>query len=91
MVHVTESCEEDDIHLITHVETTEATVHESQKIESIHQALVEKGWPPGVHLVDSAYMDAEWLVHSSQQHQIDLVGPAKSNNSWQTKVEGLMI
>jgi transposase len=88
MVHVTESCEEDDIHLITHVETTEATVHESQKIESIHQALVEKGWPPGEHLVDSAYMDAESLVHSRQQHQIDLVGPAKSNNSWQTKVEG---
>ncbi len=88
MVHVTETCEEDDVHLITHVETTEATVHESQKIESIHQALVEKGARPGVHLVDSAYMDAEWLVQSRQQHQIDLVGPARSNNSWQTRVEG---
>ena len=45
MVHVSESCEEEDVHLITHVETTAATVHESQKIESIHQALVEKGSP----------------------------------------------
>ncbi|HET6443928.1 MAG TPA: IS1182 family transposase [candidate division Zixibacteria bacterium] len=88
MVHVTETCEEDDVHLITHVETTEATVHESQKIESIHQALVGKGARPGVHLVNSAYMDAEWLVQSRQQHQIDLVGPARSNNSWQTRVEG---
>ena len=37
MVHITETCEDDDVHLITHVETTEATVHESQKTESIHQ------------------------------------------------------
>jgi len=88
LVHVSESCEEDNVHLITHVETTEATVHESQKIENIHQALVEKGAPPGQHFVDSAYMDAEWLVHSRQQHQIDLIGPAKSNNSWQANTEG---
>jgi transposase len=74
MVHITETCEEDNIHLITHVETTKATVHESQKTESIHQALVEKGSPPGEHLVDSAYIDAELLVDSRQQHQIDLIG-----------------
>jgi len=88
MVHITETCEEDNIHLITHVETTEATVHESQKTESIHQALVEKGSPPGEHLVDSAYIDAELLVDSREQHQIDLIGPARSNNSWQSKTEG---
>lgn len=88
MVHVTETCEEDNIHLITHVETTEATVHESQKTESIHQALVEKGSPPGEHLVDSAYIDAELLVDSRQQHQIDLVGPGRPNISWQAKTEG---
>ena len=88
MVHLTETCEEDNIHLITHVETTEATVHESQKTESIHQALVEKGSPPGEHLVDSAYIDAELLVDSRQEHQIELIGPARSNNSWQSKTEG---
>jgi len=88
MVHITETCEEDDVHLITHVETTEATVHESQKTESIHQALVEKGLPPGEHLVDSAYIDAELLVDSRQQHQIDLIGPGRLNNSWQAKTEG---
>ena len=88
MVHITETCEEDDVHLITHVETTEATVHESQKTESIHQALVEKGLPPGEHLVDSAYIDAELLVDSRQQHQIDLIGPGRLNNSWQSRTEG---
>ncbi len=88
VVHLTETCEEDNIHLISHVETTEATVHESQKTESIHQALVEKGLPPGEHFVDSAYIDAELLVDSRQQHQIDLIGPARSNNSWQSRTEG---
>ncbi len=31
MAHFSESCDEDTVHLITHVETTLATVHESQK------------------------------------------------------------
>jgi transposase len=88
MVHVTETCEDDNVHLITHVETTEATVHESQKTEGIHQALVEKGAPPGEHLVDGAYIDAELLVDSRQQHQIDLVGPGRPNISWQARTEG---
>jgi len=88
MVHITETCEDDDVHLITHVETTEATVHEAKKTESIHLALVEKGLPPGEHLVDSAYIDAELLVDSRQQHQIDLIGPGRLNNSWQSRTEG---
>ena len=88
MVHITETCEDDDVHLITHVETTEATVHEAKKTESIHQALVEKGLSPGEHLVDSAYIDSELLVESRQQHQIDLIGPGRLNNSWQAKTEG---
>jgi len=64
IVHVTETCEEDEPHLITHVETTAATVHEAQKTEDIHQALVDKALPPEEHLVDSAYVDAELLVDS---------------------------
>mgnify|MGYP001821003696 FL=1 len=88
LVHITETCEDDDVHLITHVETTAATVHEAKKTESIHQALVEKGLPPGEHLVDSAYIDAELLVDSRQQHQIDLIGPGRLNNSWQSRTKG---
>ena len=44
--------------------------------------------PPSEHLVDSAYIDAELLVNSREQHDIDLIGPARSNNSWQSKVDG---
>ena len=88
LVHLTETCEQDEVHLITHVETTEATVHEAQKTAAIHQALVEKGLPPGEHIVDSAYVDAELLVTSQKLQGITLIGPTRSNNTWQTKVEG---
>jgi transposase len=88
IVHLTESCDKEEVHLITHVETTEATVHEAQKTAAIHQALVEKELPPGEHLVDSAYIDAELLVTSQKLHGITLIGPTRSNTSWQTKVDG---
>lgn len=87
-MHLSETCEPDAVHLITHVETTPATVHESQKTEAIHQALVNKGLPPDQHLVDSAYIDAELLISSREQFGVILVGPGRLDNSWQAKVEG---
>src|SRR4051794_24508265 len=39
-------------------------------------------------LVDAAYVDAELLVRSREDHGIDLVGPPRGNPSWQGKVEG---
>jgi transposase len=87
-VHLSETCEPDAVHLIAHVETTPATVHESQKTEAIHQALVNKGLPPDQHLVDSAYIDAELLISSREQFGVILVGPGRLDNGWQAKVEG---
>jgi transposase len=88
IVHLSETCEEDTPHLITHVQTTTASVHEAQCTEPIHQALIEKGLPPNEHIVDSAYVDAELLVLSQQQHAITLIGPTRPNNSWQAQTAG---
>ena len=41
-VHLTETCEEDLPHLITHVDTTVATTQDPTVLPSIHQALAEK-------------------------------------------------
>ena len=76
------------MHLITHVETTSATVHEAQCTETIHQALVDKGLPPREHMVDSAYIDATLLVSSQREFGITLVGPTRPNGSWQAREEG---
>ena len=88
MVHLSETCEADQAHLITHVETTRATVHEARCIAAIQTALIEKGLPPREHLVDSSYVDAEMLVSSRDDYGITLVGPTRRNTSWQAKVEG---
>jgi transposase len=87
MVHLTETCDEGDVHLITHVMTTTAAVHEAHCTAEIQQDLAAKGLPPDEHLVDAAYVDAELLVSSQQEHSIDLVGPPRPDSSWQTKVE----
>jgi transposase len=88
MVHLTETCDKDDVHIITHVMMTTADVHEARCTAPIHRALVDQGLPPDEHLVDAAYVDAELLVSSRQEHGIDLVGPPRPDASWQTKVEG---
>jgi len=87
-VHLSETCDPDDVHLITNVETTQATVHESQKTEAIHQALADKALSPQQHLVDSAYVDAEVLISSREQFGISLVGPGRVDVSWQARTEG---
>ncbi len=59
MVHVSETCEPTTPHLLTHVHTTPATVHEAQCTTPIQQALVDKDVPPHEHLVDAAYVSSE--------------------------------
>jgi transposase len=88
IVHLSEACEDDTVHLLTHVMTTLATVHEAKCTAAIHEALAAKGLPPSEHLVDAAYIDAELLVRSRLDHGIDLVGPPRVNPTWQTKVGG---
>lgn len=86
--HVSESCDDENPFLITHVVTTPANLHEVQSTAAIHQALVDKGLPPSQHLVDAAYVDADLLANSPQDHGISLVGPTRKDPSWQARVEG---
>src|SRR5713101_6178763 len=87
-VHVSETCEPTTPHLLTHVHTTTAAVHEAMCTADIHQALVDKDVAPGEHWVDAAYIDAELLVRSQEDHGITLRGPARPNPTWQAKVAG---
>ena len=85
---LTETCDEDRPHLITHVATTTAAVHEVNCTAAIQQALVGLGLPPGEHLVDAGYVTAELLVSSREEHGIRLVGPPRKDASWQNRTEG---
>ena len=77
VVHLSETCDDEQCHLITHIETTDASVHEAQRTEAIHQSLLDKQLPPSEHFVDSAYVSAEHLVNAKEQ-QIETL-PASSS------------
>jgi transposase len=85
--HLTEICDPDAPHLITHVETTVATTAEVRMTETIHTALADKDLLPSEHFVDTAYTAAENLVSSRTQHAMDLVGPVQLDSSWQARTE----
>jgi len=81
-VHLTETCEADAPHLITHVETTEATQPDNAVVAPIHADLAQHHLLPDEHVVDTAYVSSANLV-SSQQDQVDLLGPVNPDTSWQ--------
>jgi transposase len=78
-IHLTESCDADLPHLITNVETTIATTPDDAVTAQIHQSLKQHDLLPDVHLVDMGYIDAELLVESEQQYQVDLLGPVRGD------------
>lgn len=86
-VHVTETCDDDVPHLITHVETTLASVTDNVMTAPIHRALADKTLLPATHVVDAGYVDAQLLLESASTHQITLFGPVRPNSSWQAQEE----
>jgi transposase len=83
-VHLTETCDlEEGPNIITHVATTPATTADVALIDPIHDDLAQHDLLPSEHLVDTGYIAAEQLLHSQQQHQVDLLGPTAGGGSWQ--------
>jgi len=83
-LHVTETCDADAPHLLTHVATTPAPVPDVALTDPIQAALVARGRAPTAHTVDSGYLDAANLV-ASQGRGIDLIGPPLADTSWQAR------
>lgn len=91
-VHLTETCDPDRPHLITHVATTEATVTDVEVTESVHVALDESGLLADEHFVDRGYVNAKLLATSVPSHGIELTGPIREDITWQGKAgEGFSI
>ena len=83
-VHLTESCDEGFPHLITDVHTTAATATDVKQLSAIQQRLATSGVLPAFQLADASYVCGSNLV-SSHACQIDLIGPAYKDNTWQAK------
>ena len=81
-VHLTETCEPDRPHLITHVATTAATDQDVTALEAIHDGLDARGLLPTEHLADGAYLSADELV-KGRARGVEMVGPMRVDTSWQ--------
>lgn len=84
-VHLTETCDDDFPHLITHVETSPAPQADDEAIPHIHAALASHQVLPQKHVVDTGYVDAQELVHSRQDYDVDLFGPTREDYHWQAR------
>jgi IS5 family transposase len=100
-VHVTETCDTSadsssidgdgdgeavaPPHLITNVETTDATVPDNQMTEPIHARLAGRDLLPAEHYLDSGYPSAELLVSSLATFGITLVTPMLADTSPQAR------
>ena len=82
---MTESCEEDSPHLITHVETTPAPLLDHEVVPAVHQALNAKDLLPAVHFVNSGYIESEQLVAMEHEGRVELYGPPRVDPQWQAR------
>lgn len=73
------------MHVITHVETTIATVPDNEVTAPIHESLAEKALLSDEHLVDAGYVDADLLVSSQRDHDVRLIGPVREDVHWQVR------
>jgi hypothetical protein len=87
-VHLSETCDEEQVHLMTHVNTTPANIAEARCTDAIQRALVTNSRAPNTHLADAGYIVADRFVQSAMQHGMLLVGPVRDSAHWQHKVEG---
>ncbi|WP_030549401.1 IS1182 family transposase [Streptomyces albus] len=74
-VHLSETCDPDAPHLITSVETTNATVNDMEVTGTVHERLAGRGLTPREHLVDAGYVTAAHILAAREEHGIDLLGP----------------
>lgn len=84
-VHLSESCEETEPHLVTQVTTTVAPTADISMTDEIQADLVANGFTPAIHLLDAGYVDAAALVKSQEKYGIQIVGQVKLDTSPQAK------
>jgi transposase len=79
--------DEDTLHVIPHVETTEAAGTDVTLTEPIPQALADTQLAPETPIIDAGYGDATWLVESPRDFHSALMGPGRPHISWQAQDE----
>jgi hypothetical protein len=85
-VHLTETCDQDPgcPHLITQVETTVATLQDTEMLAPIQEHLRAKALVPAEHYVDQGYPSGPELVRQARLGT-QIIGPVGQQTSWQER------
>jgi len=83
-VHLTETCDGDQPHLLTNVETTLATTADNAMFGVVQDHLAARDALPSVHIVDTGYVTSEHLV-AGQAQGTEVLGPVLDDQSWQAR------
>jgi len=86
-VHLTETCEADQPHLLIHVATTPAPESDVSMTEVIQADLQEAQMLPSQHLLDTGYINADVLVKSQQRFGIKVISPTHPDVKWQANTD----
>jgi hypothetical protein len=84
-VHLSETCDAGYPHLITCVQTTDATASDMKQTPLVHEELARRNVLPQTHVVDAGYVDAGLMVESREGYGVELLGPVSRNNQWQAR------
>jgi transposase len=83
--HLSETCDPDEIHVITQVTTTLATEADIETLDTVHTNLADKNLLPKEHLLDGGYVDGDALTSAKKDLGIILISPIRELVSWQAK------
>jgi hypothetical protein len=85
LAHVTETCDDDMVNIITDVTTTPATLYDIRALPAIHDRLAQRDLLPDEHLVDGGYTSVVQQDQSAREHGITLVGPVRKKRTRQSR------
>jgi transposase len=85
-VHLTETCDQEaeQPHLIVGVQTTAATLPDSQILEVVGEQMRAKGLAPSEAYVDQGYTSGTQVVEQALQGT-QIIGPVPADGSWQQR------
>ncbi len=86
-VVVTETCDSGLPKIVTHVDVVHATTPDKSLTSAIQTALADKELLPDTHYVDGGFVSADTLQNSSQEHGVDLFGPAQRDSTQQHRAQ----
>lgn len=87
-VHLTETCDQDPScpHLVVHVETTQATIQDNERLGMIQQHLRARGLSPQQQYVDGGYTSGLEVAKEAEQGT-EIVGPVPADGGWQHRAQ----